>query len=89
MRSPHKTEPRGKEWLRAASFGTAILLFLHFAAFPIYLGFGSLMIFGFSDDYKFLGNILKFTALISLAAFCLSTQFYLYSKIREKSVRDK
>ena len=89
MISPHKNEPRGNEILRAVSFGTAILLYLHVAAFPIYMGYGSLMFFGVDDDYELLGNILQFSALVSLAAFCLSTQFYLRSKKREQSDQDK
>lgn len=83
-----KLEPRGNEFLRAVSFGTAILVFLHVAAFPIYMGFGSLMFFGMPDDYKILGYVLLFTGLVSLAGFCLSTQFYLHSKRRKQSDED-
>ncbi len=83
-----KLEPRSNEFLRAVSFGTAILVFLHVAAFPTYLGFASLMFFGMPYDYKILGYVLLFTGLMSLAAFCISTQFYLHSKQREQSNKD-
>jgi hypothetical protein len=84
MTGPIKSEPRGNEILRATSFASAGLLFLHAAAFPIYCGFGSLMILGLPEDYKNLGSILTVTATISLAAFCLSTQFYLNSKRQQQ-----
>tara|TARA_B110000495_G_C23024859_1_gene608784 strand:+ start:1956 stop:2297 length:342 start_codon:yes stop_codon:yes gene_type:complete len=84
MTGPIKSEPRGNEILRATSFASAGLLFLHAAAFPIYWGFGSLMILGVPEDYKNLGSILTVTATISLAAFCLSTQFYLNSQRQQQ-----
>ena len=80
MTGPIKSEPRGNEKLRAIAFVSAGLLVLHAAAFPIYWGYGSLMILGVPDDYINLGSLLTFTTIISLAAFCLSTQFYLQSK---------
>ena len=80
MNGPIQSEPRGNEFLRALAFVFAILIFLHMAAIPIYWGFGSLMIFGVPSELKILGFILVFTAFLSLAGFCLATQFYLESK---------
>ena len=45
MTFERKSEPRGNEILRAISFISAILLFLHLAAIPIYFGFG-VLVFG-------------------------------------------
>jgi|GEM_PF-6805993 len=88
MTFERKSEPRGNEILRAISFISAILLFLHLAAIPIYLGFG-VLVFGGGDGYVFLGRLLTFTALVSLAAFCLSTQFYLRSRRSVSSGQDE
>ena len=80
MNGPIKSEPRGNELLRALSFLSAISLFFHVVAVPIWFGFGSLLIFGVPGEYKVIGHFLIVTAVLSLATFCLSTQFYVYSK---------
>ena len=83
MNGPIKFEPRGSEFLRALSFLSAISLFFHVAALPIWFGFGSLLIFVVPIEYKVIGYFLIVTAVLSLATFCLSTQFYIDSKRRQ------
>ena len=80
MNGPIKSEPRGNEFLRALSFLSAISLFFHVAALPMWFGFGSLLIFVVPIEYKVIGYFLIVTAVLSLATFCLSTQFYIDSK---------
>lgn len=77
----------GNETLRAISFASAILLYLHIAAIPIWFGYASLCIFGLPVEMVYAARIWKFTTLVTLASFCLSTQFYLASKSNIK-VRD-
>ena len=76
-RAKPRNKNRGSEFLRAVSFGSALVLFLHLAVIPIIFG-GEVVTFSSQWAENAL-SAMKLSGLITLAVFCLSTQFYLAS----------
>ena len=61
--------------LRNVSDVSAGVVGLHVAMFAVYYSVGQIFFIGASNAYSITGKFLLVTGTISLAAFCLSTQF--------------
>ena len=70
----------GNAILRAVAFSSFGILLLHLAAIPLLFGIGAVFWLGSNEWMTQLLGIMMFTALVSVAVLCVSTQFYLASK---------
>ena len=69
-----------QKFLRNVSSISGGVVALHIALFALYYSVGQILFIPMRSSYAPVGNFLTVTGIISLAIFCLSTQFSRYEE---------